>query len=251
MEQLVRVFIVDDDPNAAQLLQNLLREYSVEVIGLATDATAETSESIAEQEPDLLFLDVELPSMRGLEFCQMLRPMTKPDMRVVFYTGYDKYLLEALRQQAFDYLLKPPSRQELAKIMTRYYENRLSDFRNAMVFPAAAERPKVMVVNARGEYTVLRFADIAFFRFDSEKRIWEVITKEGDCHQLRHRTTSDIILAYSPQFVQIHKGYIVNVHHISKILENRCVLLPPLQDVTELRISKNFRPDLMASFYNL
>lgn len=250
-KHLVRAYIVDDDANATTLLCRLLANYSVEIIGTATDATEKTRADIIDQEPDLLFLDVEMPSMSGLDFCATVRPEVKPDMKVVFYTGYDKYLLQALRQQAFDYMLKPASPQELAQIMTRYYENKLSNIQQATSQTVAAETPSIMVVNATNEHTVLHFADIAFFRFDNERRIWEIVTREGQSHQLRHRTTADIILAYSPKFVQIHKGYIINIDCIGKVLDSQCLLRPPLDHITELRISKNYRHDFMATFYNL
>lgn len=249
-KRLVRAFIADDDTNAAALLRRLLEDYSVEIVGQAADATETTLDTIAELDPDLLFLDVEMPTMSGLDFCSKVRPLVKPDMKVVFYTGYDKYMLEALRRQAFDYMLKPASKQELAKIMTRYYENRLSNIQQAIPVEGAS-MPHVMVVNSFNEHTVLRFEDIAFFRFDGQRRIWEMVTGEGQTHQLRHRTTADTILAYSRRFVQIHKGYIVNVQYISSVTDNLCRLRPPLDGISELHISKNFRPSLMATFYNL
>lgn len=249
-QRLVRAFIVDDDANAAQLLCRLLEDYSVDIVGHASDANQTTLETIVDEEPDLLFLDVEMPSMSGLDFCAKVQPLVKPDMKVVFYTGYDKYLLEALRRHAFDYMLKPACKQELAKIMTRYYENRLSNIQQAIATDSSP-MPSVMVVNFSNEHTVLRCDEIAFFRFDSERRIWEIVTSKGEIHQLRHRTTAETILAYSRCFVQIHKGYIVNVQHISRVLDNQCQLRPPLDDITELRISKNYRPSFMATFYNL
>ncbi len=248
--RLVRAFIVDDDANSTQLLCRLLEDYSVEIIGKATDAGQPALNAIVDAEPDLLFLDVEMPSMTGLDFWGMLQSMVRSDMKVVFYTGYDKYMLEALRRQAFDYMLKPASRQELAKIMTRYYENRLSRLQET-VANGTIEQPSVMVVNAVNDHTVLRSDDIAFFRFDSERRIWEVVTTTGQSHQLRHRTTADAILAYSRNFVQIHKAYIVNAHQIASVRNNSCQLRPPLDGVTELHISKNYRPGFMATFYNL
>ena len=249
-KKLVRTYIVDDDANAAALLKKLLEDYSVDIIGQASDATEQTKNEIVELEPDLLFLDVEMPTMSGLDFYSMVQPMVKPEMKVVFYTGYDKYMLEALRRQAFDYMLKPATPQELAKIMTRYYENKLSNIQQA-IQPTSYTSLHLMVVNATNEHTVLKFEDIAFFRFDNERRIWEVITRQGRNHQLRHRTTADIILAYSKAFIQIHKAYIVNIHHIDKVFDNLCLMRPPLEHITELRISKNYRHDFMATFYNL
>ncbi len=247
---LVRAFIVDDDANAAKLLKKLLENYSVEIVGVASDASPQVQDEITELEPDMLFLDVELPSMSGLDFWSRLNTQVLSDMRVVFYTGYDRYMLDALRRKAFDYLLKPASQQELAQVMTRYYEDKLSSMREVIQQDVPSPR-SIMVVTATNEHMVLRFDDVAFFRFDNEKRIWEVVTSAGKSYQLRHRTTSETILTFSNLFVQIHKGYIVNVHQIDKVIENQCLLRPPLNHIKELRISKNFRHDFMTTFYNL
>jgi len=250
-KRLVRVYIVDDDQMAMSLLRKMLQDYAVEVIGTATDIGTDTANDISELSPDLLFLDVELPSGSGLEFYTQIRPYLQPDAKVVFYTGYDKYLLDALRRQAFDYMLKPASRQELAKIMMRFYEDKLSNIQPVVGRGNQQASPNVMIVNAAGEHTVLRPTDIAFFRFISDRRLWEVVTTKGECHQLRHRTTADTIQTYSSEFVQIHKRYIVNLHHVQKVLDNLCVLRPPLDNITELRLSKNYRSTFLATFYNM
>jgi two-component system LytT family response regulator len=128
VKRLVRAFVVDDDQNSTALLLKLLKSYSVEIIGTATDATEEVSDEIIDKEPDLLFLDVEMPSMSGIDFCATIRPQVKPDMKVVFYTGYDKYMLEALRQQAFDYMLKPMMRLAGEELPIDPVELFLADF---------------------------------------------------------------------------------------------------------------------------
>ena len=97
-QRIARVIIVDDDKNATALLKRMLEAYSVEIVGTASDANSTARQLILEKEPDLLFLDVELPSMLGLEFYTQIRPYAKPEMAVVFYTGYDKYMLEATQQ---------------------------------------------------------------------------------------------------------------------------------------------------------
>lgn len=66
---------------------------------------------------------------------------------------------------------------------------------------------------------------------------------------LRRRTTSDVILSLSRDFVQIHKRYIVNIKFIRGIQDTQCLLNEPLDDVTELKISKNFRHELMNRFW--
>lgn len=248
-KSLISAYIVDDNESAIELLKRLLADYSVDIAGTQTN-TATAMKEIIELQPDLLFLDVEMPGMSGLDFWSEVRQDVGPSTKVVFYTGYDKYLLEALRRQAFDYMLKPATRAELAKIMTRYYENRLSDIQAATTQPAN-ELPLLMIVNAVNEHTTLQASDIAYFRFQNERKLWEVVRADGSSCMLRHKTTADVILNYSKDFVQIHKRYIVNIQKIKKIQESLCVLRPPLEDISELRISKNYRRELINTFYNM
>ena len=222
----------------------------MELVGESHDVTPETVERLVTADPDLLFLDVEMPSGTGLDFWTRVKPLLKAETRVVFYTGWDKYVLDALRRQAFDYLLKPAMLSELQKIMTRYLEQRLEEMttRNNA---ASTPNSKVLVANALGVLQVKTFDEIAFFRYNTGRKLWEVATTDGQTSLLRHRTTSEVIIGYSTAFVQIHKRYIVNTHKISHIEDRLCLLEPPLQDCKELHISKNYRHNLLATFYNL
>lgn len=248
-KKIVSVYIVDDSQEAISQLAAMLNDYSVSIVGTATNPL-EAEDDIVEQSPDLLFLDVEMPQTTGLDFWQHLRDRLSGRTKVVFYTGYDKYVLEALRRQAFDYLLKPATAAELARLMTRYYESRLSDAMAATAIQPAAPQP-LMIVNARGEHVALHINDVAFFRYHGLRRLWEVVLMDSSSTLLRHRTTSETILSYAADFVQIHKSYIVNVRKIARIQDTLCILVPPLDTSTELRVSKNFRHDLLAAFYNL
>ena len=246
-KRLVRAYILDDSPAAIALLERLLSDYSVTIVGTETDAE-QAIDDIVQLQPDLLFLDAEMPGMNGLDLTTEIGRWARPEMKVVFYTGYDKYLLDALRRQAFDYLLKPPTREALATIMTRYYENRLSTMQPV---PMRSEQPIIIIVNAKNEHMTLHPSDIAFFRFQRLRKLWEVVRADGSSCLLRHKTTADVILNYSRDFVQIHKRYIVNVQKIALIQDSLCLLRPPLDGITELNISKNYRHDLMATFYSM
>ncbi len=248
-QKQTRVFIVDDSATAVAVLrQKLEKNYAVEVVGTAADAESAANQIIT-TDPDLIFLDVELPTMSGLEFSTMIRPELKPDAKIVFYTGHDKYMLEAIRKQAFDYLMKPPTDQDLAQLMTRYYEDKLSGIPQAVGI--AEHLPIILVVNDMNEHTTMSFADIAFFRYNKERKIWEAVCLDNKTYMLRHRTTADVILRYSSDLVQIHKRYIVNISQIKMIYGASCILKEPMGKVDELKISKNYRPALMAAFYSL
>lgn len=249
-QKLVSAYIIDDSQPAIEVLARMLESnYSVEVVGKATDAETAVREVI-ELEPDLIFVDVELPSMSGLEFCTLIRSEVKPETKVVFYTGHDKYMLEAIRREAFDYLMKPATEQELWQIMTRYYENKLAGISQTPAHEGS-HLPIILVVNAMNEHRTLLLEDIAFFRYNQDRKLWEVVCIDGISYILRHRTTSDVILNYSKDFVQIHKRYIVNINQIKMIQDSTCILSEPLEENRELKVSKNYRHDFMLAFYSL
>ena len=248
-QKLISAFIVDDNQDAIELLKRMLENnYSVEVVGTAHDA--ETAyKRIVSTEPDLIFLDVELPTMSGLDFCTLIRNEIKPETKVVFYTGHDKYMLEAIRRQAFDYLLKPPTEHDLSLIMTRYYENKLATI--PQLPRSEGHLPLILVVSPKNEHTTLRLEDCAFFRYNQDRKMWEIVCTNETVFTLRHRTTADVILNYSKDLVQIHKRYIVNVNHIKMLQDSTCVLAEPMEHIRELKVSKNYRADLMMAFYSM
>lgn len=250
VRKLINVYIVDDSRDSIEVLRQMLEsQYSVKVIGTSTDADT-AIEEIIQLEPELIFTDVEMPTMTGIQLCQRLRQYINPATKVVFYTGHDKYMIDAIRQQAFDYLLKPPTQQDLAQIITRYYEDKLSSLPESSE-PSTQRQDRILVVNSMNEHIAMSATDVVFFRFDGDAKHWEAICANGNTYILRSRTNSDFILHYSTAFVQIHKRYIVNVNHIMMIQDNVCILGYPYEDNRELKVSKNYRRELMDAFYTL
>ena len=102
-----KVAIVDDDEVALENLSfELGKDARFFLKGTARNGK-QGKKLIAKVQPDLLFLDVELPDMTGMELLQEIRDSVSWNMRIVFYTAYDKYMIQAIREAAFDYLLKP------------------------------------------------------------------------------------------------------------------------------------------------
>lgn len=110
--------IVDDEAHSAQLLRKLLEPYSLfGNISIYTSPTVAFSEVI-EQQPKFLFLDIEMPGLSGLQLSEKMKHLV-PKTKIIFVTAFEQYALEALRQNAFDYLLKPVDRAELVRIVEK------------------------------------------------------------------------------------------------------------------------------------
>ena len=159
-----KVIVVDDDEMAAEALAFELEkkpEFSLD--GIARNAR-QGKKLIAAVRPDLLFLDVEMPEMTGMELLRDIRDSIIWNMKVVFYTAYDKYMIEAIRESAFDYLLKPFQPQELDQILHRFLQQMQGGQRTGLVSMPSSISDTFMVYTPTNDMRVLRTSEIGFFR---------------------------------------------------------------------------------------
>lgn len=258
MIKTAKVVIIDDDVLSIEVLKNALLPY--EYVQIAATATnAEQGESaVFAHHPDLLFLDIELPASglqtttNGLEFLGEIQSRVTWDMRVVFYTSYEKYLLEALRANAFDFLLKPINQSDLSQLLTRFRERRISDLQRLSATKAhdLNERP-LLITSVTNEKMVVRPHNIGYFRYNSTRKLWEVMLDDGRGIFLKHNTTADVILNYGAHFIQIHKIYIINLHYLNMIQNAQCVMSYPFHEADSLKVSKVYRKALLDRFYDI
>ncbi len=115
-----KVIIVDDDDVALENLSFELGKDARFSLEKVAKNGKQGKKVILKTRPDLLFLDVEMPDITGMELLQEIRDDISWNMKVVFYTAYDKYMIQAIRESAFDYLLKPFEEQELKDILARF-----------------------------------------------------------------------------------------------------------------------------------
>ena len=122
------VIVDDDDVSLENLDFSLRKDTRFQVEGVARNGK-QGKKVITKVRPDLLFLDVEMPDMTGMELLQDIRDSISWNMKVVFYTAYDKYMIQAIRESAFDYLLKPFEEQDLQDILERFVRQKEVDSR--------------------------------------------------------------------------------------------------------------------------
>lgn len=244
-----KVAIVDDDELSLDNLAFGLQKFEdFHVEGTARNGTS-GKKLIAKVHPDLLFLDVELPDMRGMDLLDSIRESLTWDMKVVFYTAYDKYMVSAIRQSAFDYLLKPFEEEELELIISRFMK-RIELERKAVSFPSALVNTSqtFMVFTPTNDMRALRPAEIGYFRYCSERKQWEVVLSGQAPLPLKKSTTAEQIVKYAPCFVQIHQSFIINIDYLMIIKDSKCVLYPPFENVSELLVSKKFKKELQDRY---
>ena len=222
MNQEITVIIVDDDDGSIKRLCEDLSVFPEIEIAATCHSPVKAQKVIISEQPDILFLDVEMPGMTGIELLKRIQPKLHPDTRVVFYTAYDQYLLDALRSSAFDYLLKPYLMEELEAIIERYHLSR----NEAKGQPAVQSLNQLLEKNTLAIQTVsglmmVPCEKILLFDFIKECKCWQMaLTGSDKPFRLRQNTRSKELLAVYDAFVQISKECIVNLNYILAI-ENK------------------------------
>ena len=255
-----KVVIIDDDMPSMRLLESALsKRDDINLCGTAT-TLAEGERIVAQHAPDLLFLDMEFPDSNGLEWFE--QASLPANTRVVFHTCYRRYIHDALSLKVFDFLLKPFDPTDLDVIMRRMKAEThpVSAHTTGIPLPVAGDsaggymggsmRP-IAITSVINSKIIVNPAEIVYFRYLSERKIWECVFSNLKRIILKRQTTAETILGYGPDFVRTHKHFIVNMRYVGIISGNDCILLPPLDSITEIKISKSYRRELMDRFYDI
>ena len=221
----IRVVIADDERPARSFLASLLRDIDeVELLGEASNGL-EAVALIEEAEPDLAFLDLQMPELDGLGVVRMIDKSRMP--LIAFVTAYDEYAVEAFEVHAIDYLLKPVERTRLRETIRRAQERlektdlreaeseRLTRAANAYETAVRPQYLERIPVRRRDEIFILPVRDIASIIADGE--LLHLTTDRNEKHVLNYRL-KDLEARLDPAiFLRLARGTLANVEMISRI----------------------------------
>jgi two-component system LytT family response regulator len=241
----MRVLIVDDEPLARRgITSRLSGQQDIEIIGEAEDGESALAAIVSEL-PDLVFMDVQMPGMSGLETLRLLAPAERP--MTVFLTAYDRFALHAFEVHALDYLLKPIDDDRFAEALDRA--------RDALASRCAREQQPRLQAMLSSESEAQRYTQRFTVRIGHRVAIvsasdidwieamgdYAGLHVQGKVHLLReplHKLAGRLDPSH---FVRIHRSAIVRVDRVAEMqsLSNRDCLLR-LHDGTPLRASRTY-----------
>ena len=245
----IRTLIVDDEPLGRERLERLLAmEQDVDVIATCPDGP-QAVEAVKTLNPDLLFLDIQMPEMNGFEILKALG--TDVPSAVVFVTAWDRYAVKAFEVQALDYLLKPFDRERLGQTLTRAREHLSAETQTPG--PSKAEPPvpdgerrylERLAIKSNGRIRLLRVSDIDYAEAAGN---YIEVHVAGRCHLIRE-TMSNLEASLNPEhFQRIHRSVIVHLDRIAEIQTgSHGELGVVLEDGTRLSLSRSYRERLLS-----
>jgi DNA-binding LytR/AlgR family response regulator len=247
-EGIIRVVIADDEPLARQLLVRLVQaQPDVSVVGLAKDG-ASARRIVAESDPDLVFLDVEMPKLSGVELSESWRAgVERP--HVIFVTAFDRYALNAFEVDALDYLVKPIEKERFVRAMEKARRAiraakvcKLGEQIAAMATPEAGSSSP----GEGGAFVTIRQRD-EILRFPEDEIIWlEAASQYVQVHTDSARyIVAEPLNRYharlrSDAFVRVHRSAVVNTAKVTRVLRRQ-------NGVHELRLSNGVSVPLSRS----
>jgi two-component system LytT family response regulator/two-component system response regulator LytT len=214
----ISAVVIDDEQLARDELTFLLKEHpEIELAGTAGNGL-EAIELIQRVEPDLVFLDVQMPGLDGMSVVRRLRETSDALPHFVFVTAYDTYAIEAFRMEAMDYLLKPVEKERLAETVQRALRLVAEGARSAaeLQAPRQARQPSKILVKSGGRSFIVDAQEIVFATI--EDGVITVVTTafEGESN---YRTIEELQSSLdSDTFWRVHRSYLVNIHRIREVI---------------------------------
>ncbi|MGG0668407.1 LytR/AlgR family response regulator transcription factor [Sporosarcina koreensis] len=237
MNRKIRVIVVDDERYAREELIYLIEQQPFfQVVGEADSGEAAIMQTIQLQ-PDVLFLDVEMPKMNGMDAAKALVELKKVPL-IVFATAYPQFAAEAFRINAVDYLLKPYDEAQVKQAIMRIQERLMPNQSTEKAWTLGK-----LAIEMDGEIDYIPIHKILYM-FRNEK-MTKIVTLERE-YELR-MTLKELESKLTPfSFFRIHKGYLVNLLHVRRLTPwfNGAYQLEVEGRSEKLSVSRNYVRDL-------
>ncbi len=211
----MKVIIIDDEPLARSIVKEFLRKHPELELAQECGDGFEGIKAIQLHQPDLIFLDIQMPKITGFEMLELLENAPP----VIFTTAFDEYAIKAFEAHAVDYLLKPFNQDRFDKAVAKWKEQRGASngkatqdlLESASLSPSQSQR---IVVKSGSKIKIIPVQDIYYL--EAADDYVKIHTPEG--YFLKNKTMNHFEQALDPQlFVRSHRSYIINIQQITRI----------------------------------
>ncbi len=225
---MLRCLAVDDEPLALDLLEDNIRQVSfLTLVGRCKNAM-EAIEVLQKEQVDLLFLDVQMPGLTGIQLLKNLK--TRP--MVIFITAYKNYAVEGFELDVLDYLVKPVPFERFLKSVTKALE-----FSN--LSKKEEKSREYLFVNA--DYTLLKVTIKDIIYIEGLKDYIKIFLSSSSKPVITRLSMKSMEESLpSDQFIRTHKSYIISIAHIISIRKNKIKL-----SETDIPLSDHYKESLM------
>ena len=229
MDTMIRTIIIDDEPDSVQLMRLTIEKHfpQLKIVGAFTSSTKALQE-IATLQPDLLFLDIEMPVLNGFDLLEQLMPV---EFSVVFVTAYNDFAIKAFRFNALDYLVKPASIEDLGEAVAKVEKRQHLQRDQLQVLQQQFKKGNITKI-AIPSQTGVTFIDLKDIVLIEAKSNYSDLVLNDKRKILISKTLKDIQpVLEQQQFLRIHRQYIINLNEVKHFNRNESLLTMTTSDV--------------------
>ena len=243
---MIRCILVDDETNALEMMEWLLKTYcpNVEIMAMCNSAE-QGIDAIHKFKPDVVFLDIEMPRMNGFD---MLEQFDKLFFDVVFCTAYDQFAIKAFKYSALNYLLKPVDPDDLKATVERIEERKAIPTKEQFdlllqnIHQPVKSTPQRIALTTNDGMIFVPTTDIIYCEAESN---YTKVVLSGGKKIVVSKVLKDIDEALSgPDFCRVHSSFLINVNRIKKYVRGDGGYLI-MDDDANISISRNRRQEFM------
>lgn len=246
---MIKVILIDDEKNALEMMEWLLKTYCPQATIVAMCRSAEEGISAINQyQPDVVFLDIEMPRMNGFD---MLEQFDELFFDVVFCTAYDQFALKAFKYSALNYLLKPVDPDDLIATMSRIEKIKTVPTREQFELliqnmkPTEKVTPQRIALTHNDGLIFVRTSDILYCEAESN---YTCVHLADGKKIVVSKVLKDLDEALSgPDFFRVHGSYLVNLNHIKRFVRGEGGYLVMDNDTT-ISVSRSRRQEFIELF---
>ncbi len=240
---MIKAIIIDDEKSSQLTLSNMVREFctDIEIIGIA-DAVLSGVELINSMQPDLVFLDVEMPVHNGF---QLFDHFKKPTFQVIFTTAFQKYAIQAFRFSAIDYLLKPIDLEDLRSAIAKVQERKETDLTKEKLKTLRENLNNVckrLALPTSDGYFFVELKDIIRCQSENNYTYFHLTSGKKILVSKTLKIFSQILEEHN--FFRISRADLVNLNHVERYGRQKSPSVT-LSDSTVLNVSLRRKDDFL------
>jgi len=210
----IRAILVDDEESARDVLENLLRRFCPEVELIAKCSNVQQAvESIKLHQPNVVFLDIEMPNYAGYELVDFF---TEINFEIIFVTAYDQYAIKAFEVSAVDYLLKPIEierlQESVARVSHKFDKVQNNEKINHLKEILKTDALQSIIATKNGNQYIVSLKDI--IAIEAQESYSCIHTVSGTYLMSKNLKHFERMLESENNFIRAHKSWIINIHFI-------------------------------------
>ena len=222
MEDLLKIMLVDDEPEARELLKYMLQESDgVSVVGTAGDVD-EAVLIMKREKPHLVLLDIQMPGKDGFQFIEQIQG-SEHEPGVIFVTAYEHYAIQAIRNSVFDYILKPVHQEELNNAIVRFRQKgRKAHEQNfqELLDVLKGNAPSRIKLNTRSGYVLIDPAEVVYCQADGNYT--HIQLTRGSCEIITQNLGAIEDTLNGNTFFRASRSYLLNLKYLSRVDRKSC-----------------------------